>query len=628
MEETPVKDGASQLSQLWEANSTVRRRAATYVMVKLPPSGRIDRACIDLNEEVLEPIIQELGTRVGVDALEEHVFCLYKLMKLALSGPQASALAWSLKRLVSVFKRSIARPHRPRSAVIRKIMTSAGIPVPARAAGDDDDESTDYHEDGDEGEEEEEMEEDPPMDIDLRPEDVVAEKAPDAPLLSLAPPLKKAKTECFEEGSAKAGAGVLVPATPSDSARGARKTAPVPEHRPPTEPIVAPTAVTTVVETATKTHGTPTPPHDGGRAAHKDRMKRLKAIFESGKKAKDEEAGLARSFHVILKLSGDVAECQACGLTGSIDMFNTMECTDNLETQVWDQDSQPPYDPLCKALSFEGAEEGTETSNPAPKDTIPDALISVGSPTRKTAASKKGLKDQEKHEADKGQEKPEACDKGQEKAKVCDKGHKEKAHPPKESLKPEAAEGSLPAKPACMDKIPASMSPDEQVGRPVKETAETDEEEQQEGFEDVEMAEGSEGEGDDDDGEQDLDGEEMEDEEGEESDEDHEMHEMPAKRPAGKIATKAPKAKAKAKGRGKGRGGAKGTPKAKAKAKGKAKAKAKAKSSSKKAPKGTTEDEMKKLKSRKSVAYHKARAEALAAGMSAEEASEIAKEAT
>ena len=49
--------------------------------VKLPPSGRInDRACIELNEEV------ELGARVAVDVLEEHVYSLYKLMKMPLSG--------------------------------------------------------------------------------------------------------------------------------------------------------------------------------------------------------------------------------------------------------------------------------------------------------------------------------------------------------------------------------------------------------------------------------------------------------------------------------------------------------------------------------------------------------------
>ena len=40
-------------------------------------------------------------------------------------------LAWSVKRLVSVFKRVVSRPHRPRSETIRSLMEAAGIPVPA-----------------------------------------------------------------------------------------------------------------------------------------------------------------------------------------------------------------------------------------------------------------------------------------------------------------------------------------------------------------------------------------------------------------------------------------------------------------------------------------------------------------
>ncbi|CAE7328631.1 unnamed protein product [Symbiodinium sp. CCMP2592] len=679
MDDTPSKNGASQLSQLWEANATVRRRAATYVMVKLPPSGRIDRACVELNEEVLTPIVQELGARVGVDVLEEHVYSLYKLMKMALSSAQASALAWSLKRLVSVFKRSISRPHRPRSPVIRNIMQAAGIPVPAPTA--DDDESTDYHEDGDEGEEEEELEVDPPMDIELKPEDAIEDAAKaDAPLLTLAPPLKKARTKSLEEGSAEAGAGPLkpVPTEPeqavcSEHASPTSTTAPVPEHRPPTDPSTAPAAMTTaVVPAGTITDATPPEPNDGGRGAHKARMKKLRAILESGKKAKqDVEAGRSSGVHVVVLISEDVAECQACGLTGSIDMFNTMECsgarlakirelerlrefkeqliaqkrqrlyelekigkkasdalpdipsnrTDNLETQAWMEDAQPPYDPLCKSLSFEEAMDECEPLSD------PDPLLSVGGPTRETLPSRKEKteacdKGQEKPEAsNKGHTKPEAGDKDQENPKACDKGlDKVPAHSPKKALKPEA---SLPAKPACMHKIPASMSPDEQMGRKAKcekETAEADEEEeeQEEGEEDVEMGEGSQD--DEDECEEDLDGEEMEEEEQDGASDE----EKPAKRPAAKIAMKkAPKAKAKASSKGRGKGGAKGKPKAKGKAKGKAKAK-----SSPKAPKKKTDDEMKKVKSRKSVAYHKARAEALSAGMSVEEASEIGKEAT
>ena len=38
--------------------------------------------------------------------------------------------AWSLKRCLSVFNRAAGRPHRPRSAAIRRLMRLAGLPVP------------------------------------------------------------------------------------------------------------------------------------------------------------------------------------------------------------------------------------------------------------------------------------------------------------------------------------------------------------------------------------------------------------------------------------------------------------------------------------------------------------------
>ena len=57
-----------------------------YPKVKMPPSGRIDRDAIDLNEEVLKPVIVHLGARVGVDVLETHLMSLYEMMALPLSS--------------------------------------------------------------------------------------------------------------------------------------------------------------------------------------------------------------------------------------------------------------------------------------------------------------------------------------------------------------------------------------------------------------------------------------------------------------------------------------------------------------------------------------------------------------
>ena len=54
--------------------------------VKVPPSGRIDRDAIDLNEDVLAPVVTHLGMRVGVDVLETHLQALYQMMGQPLSG--------------------------------------------------------------------------------------------------------------------------------------------------------------------------------------------------------------------------------------------------------------------------------------------------------------------------------------------------------------------------------------------------------------------------------------------------------------------------------------------------------------------------------------------------------------
>ena len=54
--------------------------------VKVPPSGRIDRDAIDLNEDILQPVVLHLGMRVGVDVLETHLHSLYQMMGQSLSG--------------------------------------------------------------------------------------------------------------------------------------------------------------------------------------------------------------------------------------------------------------------------------------------------------------------------------------------------------------------------------------------------------------------------------------------------------------------------------------------------------------------------------------------------------------
>ena len=53
----------------------------------MPPTGGYGRDTLEMNEEVLLPVIKQLGTRVGVETLEVHLYALFKLMKLPLASP-------------------------------------------------------------------------------------------------------------------------------------------------------------------------------------------------------------------------------------------------------------------------------------------------------------------------------------------------------------------------------------------------------------------------------------------------------------------------------------------------------------------------------------------------------------
>ena len=169
----------------------------------------------------------------------------------------------------------------------------------------------------------------------------------------------------------------------------------------------------------------------------------------------------------------------------------------------------------------------------------------------------------------------------------------------------------LPAKPECMKNLNPTLQPDKQQPPKPKGKAKAkkceDEEEEEEGSNQEET--------------DDIDGEALEKEQEEEAQaEDDEADDEPPvlKRPAAKSSQKQEKPKAKTKAH------PKGAAKSKAKAKAKVKAGAKAKAGSKDDVDGAD----KALKSRKSVAYHRAKKEAIAAGMTVEEACEIGKAVT
>ena len=105
----------TDLARAWEGVPSVRRRAAVYKLahsaanmsyyivhgrkcmlsgavssklskVRLPVSGMVDREAIKLNEDLLELVIQHLGTRVSVDTLDFHIQSMYGIMRMSLSG--------------------------------------------------------------------------------------------------------------------------------------------------------------------------------------------------------------------------------------------------------------------------------------------------------------------------------------------------------------------------------------------------------------------------------------------------------------------------------------------------------------------------------------------------------------
>ena len=329
------------------------------------------------------------------------------------------------------------------------------------------------------------------------------------------------------------------------------------------------------------------------------------------------------------------------------------------------EDSQPPWDPARRSLSFEDAIKGepellrvddspknpTKVTSPTPEvevrvseskpskpkvsaATKPDITTTCAEPESAAAATKPKITTTlaEPESAAAGISLETTAPSAEAESVAAAREVATEGMPPSGTRSKQVwAAPSLPAKPPCMNTIPASLCPDDQKHKKQEELVQEDE--------------GAEAEGDDLDGDALTDApddepeglEEYDDEEGEDTDQDEDEKpedEKVMRRPAAKAKGKA---KAKARGRPKSKA-SKASPKKKAaKAspkKAPPKGKGRPKASPKKAPvkskrsKDNDEANSKALKSRKSVAYHKARTEALAAGMTVEEASEIAKEAT
>ena len=56
---------------------------------------RISRGTIDFNEALLKPVIQHIGSRVGVDVLQIHIEALYAIMQIPVDRFCPKHLAFS-----------------------------------------------------------------------------------------------------------------------------------------------------------------------------------------------------------------------------------------------------------------------------------------------------------------------------------------------------------------------------------------------------------------------------------------------------------------------------------------------------------------------------------------------------
>ncbi|CAE7895063.1 unnamed protein product, partial [Symbiodinium microadriaticum] len=589
----------TDLARAWEGVPSVRRRAAVYKLahsaanmsyyivhgrkcmlsgavssklskVRLPVSGMVDREAIKLNEDLLELVIQHLGTRVSVDTLDFHIQSMYGIMRMSLSGDVSSTMAWLVKRLVSAFNRISNRPHRPRCSAIRRLMKIAGIPLPEGEVVGDEGEDELIEEE----EEEEELEEDP----------------------------------CLEENTKDVDAGAHSPTTI------APELDPKADSKP--EPLIA-------VEPATKLRRMDLPPRfdetSTPPAPKKEQPPKAPEAPQSSEAAAPEKPSDEKGPHAGL----DNVETQQWPSPDRQPEFHEMTGQVNRTLSFDGAASETSRGSGFWLLREPSpAPSPTETNPEAPpKETTP-VPVPTKDPEgpRKPAASKATEKDEDDlitvsrpvRRVVRIVKRPrKQC--REEKEKEHDKEEKEKEHDKEpESMKPPKAprtalEG-LPPKPSVMDKTFPSMNPQEQNGS--KGTQEECGEGEAEAKQDEEQHEAEE-QDEEEDGEQD-DHEQDEEPEVEET-EDEEDAVM--KRPPAKTKTM-PKQTAKAK--------AKSKAKAKAKVAGRPKSKVKAKAKVRAASNDDADE--KAAKSRKSCAYHKARKEALDGGMSPEEAADIARE--
>ncbi|CAE7232915.1 unnamed protein product [Symbiodinium microadriaticum] len=424
-----------------------------------------------------------------------------------------------------------------------------------------------------------------------------------------------------------------------------------------------------------KAAGVPIPDPRAGRDENEDSM------YEGGEEEEDEfedDPVLEKEMQALVSVEPPQKlrrmDAGGCGTTEGKELGATSAGgIDNQETQVhpWPHDRQPSFDGVSRALSFDdcqstgsrgsgywylpetpkGFKEDAPQEAPTPheqeeqqqqqqqqkrKDEVETTAPKAKQEGEMVADEPKEEKgeaptlDECKEEMEEQQDEPlVTVGRSRRRAKRCRRKHAKAAGtataeevpgPWESTSRPgaEVAATTMPPKPECMKEIKASLSPQEQSGQGEPELeAESQEHEEEDAADHHDDA--AQSQCDDDEGSEE---EQEEDEEAEEQDDDKPMKRPSARKPA-------VKAKASAKGKAKAQAKQPGRPKAGPKASAKGKAKAKAKGCARAKAKATCDpkQEEKALKSRKSCAYHRAKREAENAGMTTEEAIDIARTA-
>eukprot|EP00435_Cladocopium_sp_Y103_P007074 s3978_g2.t1 len=118
----------SPVVSAWERHEYLQIAGVRGELVQCPKPDKICRRDVLNNTDVLGPLIECVGVRPSINEIEPHVEEFFFRNRT-----QTKAQSWALRRLISVFSRTVKRPHVPREPAMRALYLVAGVPLPEGA---------------------------------------------------------------------------------------------------------------------------------------------------------------------------------------------------------------------------------------------------------------------------------------------------------------------------------------------------------------------------------------------------------------------------------------------------------------------------------------------------------------